>query len=65
MGNTSFMPLLPGPLQLEIVVPVSVPCMGQIELFDHLLYLKPFNCVKQMTDVELNYWYNIAILETI
>ena len=24
----------------------SKPSLGQIELFNHLLYLKPFNCVQ-------------------
>ena len=30
---------------LGVVVPVRVPSMGQIELFNHLVYLKPFNYV--------------------
>ena len=47
------MPLFPGPLWSRVVVPVRVPFMGQIELFNNLLYLKPFVC-KQMT-VKLNY----------
>ena len=33
---------------------LSVLSMGQIEIFNHLLYLKPFNCVQP-----------IAVLETI
>ena len=32
--------LLPGPLWPGVVVPVRVASMGQIELFNHLLYLK-------------------------
>ena len=39
------LPLLPGPLWPVVVVSVRVPSMGQIELFNHILYLKPFNCV--------------------
>ena len=38
---------LPGPLWSEVVVPVRVWSMGQIELFiNHLLYLKSFNWVQ-------------------
>ena len=33
------------PLKPGVVVPVRVTSMGQIEQFDHLLYLKVFNCV--------------------
>ena len=29
-----------------VVVPVRVLSMSQIELFNHLFYLKPFNCVQ-------------------
>ena len=29
-----------------VVVPVRVPSIGQIELFNRLLYLKQFNCVQ-------------------
>ena len=42
------LPLLSGPLWLSVVVPVRVPSMGQIELFNHLLYLKPFKCVQTL-----------------
>ena len=52
MWGTLSLPLLPGPLGPGVVVPARVLSMGQIELFNHLLYLKPF---KQMTDVKLNY----------
>ena len=43
--STTPLPLLPGPLWPGVVVPVSVSSIGQIELFDHLRYVKPFNCV--------------------
>ena len=36
----------PGPLWLRVVVLGRVPSMGQIELFNHFLYLKPFNYVQ-------------------
>ena len=39
-------PSLPLLLQPGMLVPVRVPSMGQIELFNHLLYLNPFNCVQ-------------------
>ena len=38
--------LLPGPLWLRVVVPIRASSMSQIELFNLLLYLKPFNCVQ-------------------
>ena len=47
IGNTPLFSLLPGPLWPGVVVPVRVPYMVQIELFNHLLYLKRFNCVQQ------------------
>ena len=31
---------------IPIEVPVGVPTMGQIEIFNHFLYLKQFNCVQ-------------------
>ena len=40
MLNILSLPLLPGPLWPEVLVPV----MSQIDLFYRLLYLKPFNC---------------------
>ena len=39
----------PDPLSHGVVVPVSIPTMGQVELFNHL------TMCKQMTDVKLNY----------
>ena len=46
MWSTPSLPLLPGPLLPRVVVPIRVPAMVQKEMFNHLLYLKPFNCVK-------------------
>ena len=42
MRSTSSLPLLPGPFWPRVVVLVRVSSMGQIEQFNHLLYLKPF-----------------------
>ena len=53
--------LLPGPLWLGVVVPVRIPCIGQIEILNHFLYLKSLNKVQKMP-VKLNY---IGILGTI
>ena len=39
--------------------------MGQIEIFNHLLYLKSFNYAQMIINIELNYQYLLAILETI
>ena len=43
---TPLLPLFPGPLLHRVVVPVTVPYMGQIELSNYLLYLKTFNSVE-------------------
>ena len=40
------LPLLPGPLSPEVTVPVRVLFKGEMELYNHLIYLKPFNCVQ-------------------
>ena len=37
MWSTSSFPLLSGSLKPRVVVPIRVPSMGQIELFNHLL----------------------------
>ena len=59
MWSTLSLPLLPGPLSPWVVVFVKVPSMGQIELFNHLLYLKPFNCVQTN-----EHWLILKILPT-
>ena len=52
MWSTPSLLLLPGPLRFRVVVPVRVPSMDQIELFNHLLriiticYLKQYSCVQ-------------------
>ena len=46
MLSASSLPLFPSPLWPGMVIPVKVLTMGQIELFNHLLYWKPFNCNK-------------------
>ena len=43
--------MLTGP---RVVVPFRLPSIGKIEIFNHFLYLKPFNSV-QMNNVELYY----------
>ena len=42
------MPLLPSPLWPGLVIPVRVPSIGQIELFNH------FTVCKQKFEAELN-----------
>ena len=44
--STLSLPLLLGPLWPGVVVPVRVLSMGQIELFNNLLYLKPLKCMQ-------------------
>ena len=46
--NIPSLPLLPGPLLSGVEVLVSIPSIGQIELFNHL------TMCKQMTDVKLS-----------
>ena len=55
--STSSLPLLLVPLWPEI--PVKVLSIGQIQLFNHLLYLKPFDCAKKR--LMLNWSNNISI----
>ena len=43
-------------IQIGVLVSVRVPSMGQIELFNRLQYLKPFNCK------QTNNWFQIEIL---
>ena len=49
--NTPSLPLLPVLLWPKVVVPVRVPLMVQMEICNHFLNLKPFNCV------HTNYWF--------
>ena len=44
MWSTPSLALLPGPTWHWVVIPVRVPSVGQIEQFNHLLYLKSSNC---------------------
>ena len=52
MRSIPLLPLLLGPLCSGFGVSISIPSMGQIELFNHLLriniisYLKQYNCVQ-------------------
>ena len=60
----SFMPLLPASLLVDVVVTLWVSFMDQIELYNHLLYLKPFKGLqtKGCYQIEL---LKLAILENI
>ena len=47
LGNVKYLfifPLFPGSLWPGMVVLVRIAIMGQIELSNHLFYLKPFYC---------------------
>ena len=46
MWSAHSLPLLVGPLRTRVVIPVKVPSMGQMEMFNRLQVLKPFNCVQ-------------------
>ena len=51
-----FLILLPHP------VPVRVPSMDQIELFNHLLYWKPFNYVQiELLILDSNTWNHLTV----
>ena len=54
--------LFPGSLCPRVVIPVRVPSMGQIEVFKHLLYLKPFNC---MQTINFNTWNRFTVCKQI
>ena len=56
MWSTPSLALLSRPLWPGVVVQVGVQSMGQIELFNHLLYLKPFN------SMQTNKWCWIELL---
>ena len=55
--DTPSMPLFPSQLWTRVVIPVRVQSMDQIELFNYLLDLKPFNCVQKW--LILNWIINI------
>ena len=59
MWSTPSLTLLLGPHYPGVVATVMVISMDQIELFNHLTVLK------QMTDIKLNCYCFIAMLETI
>ena len=46
MQGTSSLLLLLGLLWTEVLVPVRIPSIDEIELFNHLIELKPINCVQ-------------------
>ena len=54
------MTLLPVPLWSGVVSPVSVRQLGQIKLFNDLLYLKLFNYV-QIND---EYWIELSVFNS-
>ena len=58
------MPILPGSLWPKMLVTDKFPAIGQIEIFSNLLYFKQLVC-KQMINVQLIFWYNKELLETI
>ena len=59
-SNSSF-PLLPIPPRSREIVPVMVPTMDQIELFNPLIYLKQFNWQIELLVFESNTWNHFII----
>ena len=58
MWSTPSLPLHTGPLWSRAVVPVWVLSIGQIEVFNPLLYLKPFNCTRTINS---NTWNHLRV----
>ena len=45
-----------------MLVPVRVPYMGKIDLSNHLIYLKPFNCVQiKLLMLYSNAWNHLTV----
>ena len=61
MYSTPSLPLLPGPLLPRLVVPVKVPSVAQIELFNYLPGIISCCFLKQYR--YLNYLHYIGILD--
>ena len=56
MWSPLSLPLLSGPLGLGVAV------LGQKELFNHLRYLKPFNCVQiELFALDRNIWNHLTV----
>ena len=49
MRSTSSLPLLPGRLAPGVVLPDRIPSMGQVELFNNLINLKPLELLLNKT----------------
>ena len=62
MWRTPSLALLPGPLWTWVLVPVTVPDMSQIELFNHQQYLKLFKCVQIKLLILDRYTWNHSIV---
>ena len=65
MGSTPSLPLFSDLLWRIVIVPVRVPSMSHIKLFNHLLYWNHLTVCRKTIAIKLNYWYLIAIQETI
>ena len=64
MGRNFSLPLFPDSFWLGIIVSNRVPSIGQIELLQHLLNLKLFNCV-QIELLVLDTWKYIIVCKQI
>ena len=60
--NNSKIPLFPVPLWPGVILPVRVPSIDQIEMFNHLQFLKPFNCVQmKLLMLDSNTWNYLTV----
>ena len=49
------LPLLPGQLEIVVILIFGVTSMSQIKQFNHLLYFKPSNRKQKTSQIKLNY----------
>ena len=58
----SFITITPRDYLPGMVITAGVPSTGQIELFDHLPYMKPFNCVQiELLVLVKNTWNYLTV----
>ena len=67
MWSTPSLPLHSVPLWPGVIILVRVPSMGLMEIFNHLLYLEPFNCrniwvmLKKLLVLNSNTWNQLTV----
>ena len=59
MQSTPSLPLLSSLVGPSVVVLVRITSIRQVELFNQLLYLKPFNCMQTNDE----YWIELLVFD--